>query len=188
MKPNHIKTLLLVIFASLCLASQCNKEPEREGLPPETQTGANTFGCYVNGEIFVRVGAGGNPLVARRLGATYTRNNQVLIIFCRTENNQVIDMYINSPQEGKYNSLALAYFTPVSGGNIGSECWWFACENCNQIFITKFDTINRIVSGTFEFTAKCARRTIGNLPEYYGDSVVQVTEGRFDVRLLIFDN
>lgn len=32
------------------------KEPTAPQLPPETQTGANTFGCYVNGQLWLPEG------------------------------------------------------------------------------------------------------------------------------------
>ena len=168
MNTKLIIILLLGIVASICMATQCEKEPpgfEENGLPLATQIGANTFGALVNGELFVRTGAGGGFMAPRQLGATYTRNNQA------------IRMRINRPQEGKSNPLTLGYFSPDTE-NFSSECWMFACENCPYVFITKLDTINRIVSGTFGFIGKCASIRIGTLFEYIGDSVVHVTEGR----------
>ena len=48
------KNFLLFVFAPILLSGfHCKKDktPE-EQLPPETQTGASTFGCLVNGNIF----------------------------------------------------------------------------------------------------------------------------------------
>ncbi|MCL2683443.1 MAG: hypothetical protein FWE63_08220 [Bacteroidales bacterium] len=47
---------LIILFATLlllCITTQCKKDPYTNGLPRETRTGANTFGCYVNGELFI---------------------------------------------------------------------------------------------------------------------------------------
>ena len=47
--------LLLLLFAfSQCKKNQTNPIDE---LPPETQTGANTFGCLVDGQAFKPGGA-----------------------------------------------------------------------------------------------------------------------------------
>ena len=48
-----LKRLLLLCLALLLLANECKKE-NYDTLPPETQEGKNTFGCYVNGELFVK--------------------------------------------------------------------------------------------------------------------------------------
>lgn len=57
-----------LLYTALLLLVQCSKckdnDPSPEAqLPPATQTGANTFGCLVNGEPFTpagRVGLGSN--------------------------------------------------------------------------------------------------------------------------------
>lgn len=48
-------------------------------------------------------------------------------------------------------------------------------ENIGSIFITKLDTIKNNVSGRFSFTLKCKDSI----------SVVNVTDGRFDIALRI---
>ena len=59
----------------------------------------------------------------------------------------------------------------------------FASENSGSVFITKFDKKNRIVSGTFEFSGRSANySSLGrNSIEYLSDSIVHITNGRFDV-------
>ena len=51
---------LFLITSFVLLISSCKKsKPSNpiDQLPPETQTGANTFGCLVNGEVFKPGGA-----------------------------------------------------------------------------------------------------------------------------------
>jgi hypothetical protein len=43
-----------------------NQGPSKEQLPAITQTGANTFGCYVNGEIFLPRGSGFNIIITAK--------------------------------------------------------------------------------------------------------------------------
>ena len=67
---------LLAIAITLIFAS-CKKENE-DTLPPATQTGAGTFGCRINGKVYVPKGNSGtgapNPKVQYDLdlnGQTY---------------------------------------------------------------------------------------------------------------------
>jgi hypothetical protein len=49
-----------------------------------------------------------------------------------------------------------------------------------EIYLTKFDTINNIVSGTFFYKIKKY-----NIKNDYNDTVANITEGRFDIKLEI---
>jgi hypothetical protein len=175
-----LKTLSLGIVASLCLATQCKKEP-LDQLPPETQTGANTFGCLVNGELFVK--ARGNPMGNKPLMASFGYIGEIksLRIECRAANAEFrsIDLFIDNPREGM-NVLSRAEFYPEG---VGRNCASFCCQNCGQVFITRFDTINWIVSGRFEFSGRCGYfPNSGEPPIYTGDTIVHITQGRFDVK------
>ena len=57
-----MKQFLLIILSLILLSSSCRKNKTNEPvdqLPQETQTGANTFGCLVDGKVFLPIG---NPL------------------------------------------------------------------------------------------------------------------------------
>ena len=45
---------LLILFFILCCGNSCEKI-QLSHLPPETQRGANTFGCRIDGEIYVYI-------------------------------------------------------------------------------------------------------------------------------------
>lgn len=170
-------------------ANSCEKG-KKLTLPPETQTGANTFGALVNGEPFVCV-----PLFSPQAGkkipaisATYYRSSGWLYLQGETNlgggDYRYIIMNINNPCEDVFTHISFAYFQPKI-----SKCGFFACENCDQIFITKFDTINHIVSGRFKFSGRCARSVsfVTQTAQYTGDSTVHITEGRFDIKLNIYE-
>nr|WP_315174346.1 hypothetical protein [uncultured Flavobacterium sp.] len=61
-----MKNLLLLILTVFTLIS-CDKDGQifagKDQLPPETQTGANTVGCLVNGKVFLPKKEGINPEV-----------------------------------------------------------------------------------------------------------------------------
>ena len=54
-------TLLALGVITLFTFSQCKKNKEEPQLPPETTTGAMTFGCKVNGKVFVPKDGRGKP-------------------------------------------------------------------------------------------------------------------------------
>ena len=57
MLMKKLRIVLFVTIASCILLSSCKKDNFREDtLPPVTQIGANTFGCLVNGKVFVPKG------------------------------------------------------------------------------------------------------------------------------------
>ncbi len=122
-----------------------------------------------------------NSLIAR-----YDRKEKNLFVRCVSPNHCLIGLEIDNPQEKELNSLVSGYFI-LSSQN--SQYW--LCENCSQIFITNFDTINCIVSGTFEFLGKCAYISQGHVDTLTNvycseESTVRVTDGRFDIKLDIY--
>ena len=55
-------TLPALLIATIFTFSQCKKNKDVEPqLPPETTTGAMTFGCKVNGKVFVPKDGRGRP-------------------------------------------------------------------------------------------------------------------------------
>jgi hypothetical protein len=173
-----------MLFLLLVVHLQCNKKcctmPEPDILPPVTQEGKNTFGCRVNGEVWtpwfqctVRTGnckelgfGVSHADTAAQLPLDFTlsvRRSLVDTVF------SAFDMYTGGAKiKGTGNvmdSVVLLYF---SGSD---EYYRFPPGNTSGVFnLTKIDTVNRIIAGTFSFTLYNTR----------GDSVV-VTEGRFDL-------
>jgi hypothetical protein len=60
--------LIITILVAYAFFAACEKE--KPHLPPETQTGANTFGCYINGKLFVPK----NTIFGRSLNASYNNS------------------------------------------------------------------------------------------------------------------
>jgi hypothetical protein len=56
--PLYLFFILLFLFL---VFPQCKKGSFNPSLPPETTTGAMTFGCKVNGKVFVPRDGNGNP-------------------------------------------------------------------------------------------------------------------------------
>jgi hypothetical protein len=188
MRSTATTSFLLLLFALLCFA-QCKKEQKAplEQLPPETQTGANTFGCLVNGIVFKPGGAqlSGGSLQAnyQNLGnipgggyhlriaaiSRYSNGNESKSIGLFTDSLQIVEggEYILSDTEGP--AFALYGYYKVTPPVVYDFETTFLYSG--KLKISKFDPINQIVSGTFSFKAAKSN----------GDTI-NITDGRFDVR------
>ena len=56
----NLKVFWLGVLALCCIFAACKKDKTNEDpedqLPPATQTGTNTFGCLVNGKVYIPKG------------------------------------------------------------------------------------------------------------------------------------
>ena len=175
---------------ALCLTlSSCEscKEEEWDTLPPETQKGANTFGCYVNGELFVK--EKGAPFFGSlTLSAEYNQSTKVLFIHCEGKDKMgSISFAVLNPVENIKMPLLRAELSKMitlkeetGADNITVQyvdiITYDMIENTGEIVLTKLDTINCIVSGRFQFQGQYS----GHSLNIVGDSIVFVTSGCFD--------
>nr|WP_315258206.1 hypothetical protein [uncultured Flavobacterium sp.] len=173
-----MKNLLLLLTIAIAL-SCCDKDDDKpknpiDQLPPATQTGANTFGCLLDGEVF-KPGLTNNSLdcVYQNINNEYyfslqgnrrDTNNNLIRLGCSTQNLQIIEGQtyqlkerIDGNANGKYFfNLDFSYTTTTEVG---------------ELKITKLDFTNNIVSGTFWFDVKDSKGVIH-----------QIREGRFDMQ------
>lgn len=168
------------LFIVLSLSS-CKKEVNE--LPPATQTGANTFGLKINGELWVPKGFAGLPdndmLKARLLG-------DVLIVTAQnfssspTETEFEIRLFgVTGPGTYLLNTNTSYPAGPTSYGYYVKrrvnplDEWITSAIQTGSVAITKLDTAAHIVSGTFQFNAE-------NL--IHPSQTISVTDGRFDIK------
>ena len=175
MKTKTFFTALLAIV--LLSAAQCEK-PDNSKLPPETQEGKNTFGCLINGELFTGfskpVQIGLPPLTAY-----YYRSRKELSIYA-AKYEGAIGLRVENPKENTTATINSAGFAPYD--DICS-CFYYRKENTGQVILSKFDTVNLIVSGRFYFDGQCSDIDFKPI----GDSIIYVTDGRFDIKLDIYE-
>ena len=175
-----MKKLLAIISLSALLVS-CKKEITE--LPPETQTGANTFGAKVDGNFFGPQGFG--PLPANDILEARWIGNDFLIIarnFASSPNEREMEIFVREAKLGgtfqlntnvtyPTRSASYAYFVKRS---ITPEFEWItSATHTGTVTLTRVDTVQRIVSGRFAFTGEEIFDAAGAL---------NVTEGRFDVK------
>lgn len=177
-------SLLLLFFICSCKRDVLRMKPE-DSLPAITQNGENTFGCLVDGQLFL---------------AKYTIFGQVKVVSC--------GYYFNETARFKAGSLFLSGIDarnqfPVAGNIFLHKMDVFkvgryklestACPEeykCDQIahwnsglkqnffaeqgelIISKLDLEKKIIAGTFNFTAKDK-----------DGKTVKITDGRFDLKI-----
>ncbi|WP_306013149.1 MULTISPECIES: hypothetical protein [unclassified Allomuricauda] len=163
---------LYILALSGCSQDEAPKDPV-DSLPPITQTGENTFACLINGKPFFS---------SKERRASYTVANGAYTfgvygsrrdeIGLRTVSLQGID--VDPLKEGTYTlkSEISGNFSGLYGIDGGLTLDTGTTDaNPGLLTITRFDLVEFIVSGTFEFTVE---DDSGNLYE--------ITDGRFDLK------
>jgi len=185
-----MKTKLFIIIPLIfLLISSCKKHEDNE-LPPATQSGANTFGCKINGVNWVANGSNDSfypnatncwIYVNRSILDTIPPQYQ-LSISAYNLNGSSFELQIGQePFIGTYNlntntSPKNPLLYKSNYGIYLNQSIGFTTDSLNHygyIKISKYDKINFILSGEFQFDA------IDNLTK----EVIHITEGRFDLRL-----
>ncbi len=176
--------LIIIIIACANIFAACKKdktEPiELSKLPPTTQTGANTFGCLVNGKVWIPKGYNGsgtpNPHIIYSTGLNgipylsidtrlYENNNSAGEIYISIGNLDHIGFYF-TPTDFRFS----AGWTSVLG-NCGMTTLDSTVQSWGGGVITKLDIPNQIIAGTFSFKAK--RPNCDTL---------FISDGRFDIK------
>ncbi|WBO86705.1 DUF6252 family protein [Hymenobacter yonginensis] len=176
----------LLLYSACLLLTQCSKckdndpTPE-EQLPPATQTGANTFGCLVNGQPWTPQGSDGtaNYTVSYDLFpsggilniSTYRISGQGGNDF------QTIALWAKEIQSPNTFSIQNSSTAAASFLDRKTNCYWSSTDATltyrrGTLTITRLDLQAGIVSGTFAFTLYKP-----------GCDSIRVTNGRFDYKL-----
>ena len=179
---NIIKALLFVVLF-LFSVSSCKKE--EKVMPPLTFTGENTFGCYINGKLFVPErevdfsgscgGAGGEYYLVYHdstfkslniNGGNCTEDRAIQIRLNAFDIRKGVFSITYSLNQFPAPGTSRAYYRVNSKFFVTDSIRTGTCE------LLKFDTINNIASGTFAFEAYNVKDS----------SIIQVTDGRFDIK------
>jgi hypothetical protein len=178
-----MKNILLLSLFCVFLFS-CKKNVDE--LPEPTQTGANTFGAKIDGAFWAPHGFGIVP-TAPILEASYVKaGGHVRIVarnFGSSPTEKEMEIYLKDVTgPGTFLLNANTRKHPDQTGNYGyfierrfmpKNEWITNPQSTGRVELTKFDTVNKIISGTFDFVAT-------NIDSAH--QKMQVTEGRFDVK------
>ena len=183
-----MKHPLLCLCLAACLLSCCKDDTPEPSLPPITTTGANTFGCRINGKVWLpsprpngKLPQIEGGLVERYANGGPEKNWYDLLIFAYRQDGSGFQLNlsrINSP--GRYPLFftscvfAACIQMPSYGYHYGAGSKYSAMSIVeNEINLLRYDTLNKIFSGTFSFKAKA----------FSGAKLdtISITEGRFDI-------
>ncbi|AIZ65409.1 hypothetical protein PK28_17200 (plasmid) [Hymenobacter sp. DG25B] len=164
----------------LLLLSQCKKHEASPQLPPETTIGAMTFGCKVDGRIFLpKDGAGQLGLYVQYVnlgtepdGDSYFLN--IPAVRWRPSPSEGIHITADSllVEEGKTYSFKNSKGSAQASYRSSPNTYQKLDQDEGELTITRFDRTQGILSGRFHFVGTNAQT----------GQQVQVTDGRFDVK------
>lgn len=191
---------LLFLFTTVFTLTCCSKDDNKptDQLPSATQTGANTAGCYINGELLIPKNGsqaiGGPPIYGLKVGAGNDFNLPIIgddywqleIANKKDPNSSGIILWIKNMQNGSGD-----YIVEQSNGELytdgpdnnqiiagvkinGVYKTYWSGASAGKITITRFDYANGIYSGTFN-------ATLYNRDD--PSEKIQVTDGRFDISI-----
>jgi hypothetical protein len=170
----------LILMVLLLNLSSCNKNDNCDNpvdcLPPKTQTGAGTFGCLINGEVFE---PGGSQLSGPTKQAYYKFHDGYFYFGLKGTNkntNQLIAIFGNKIFLKENETYSLEKEGEISFNanyilNGGLFIYKTSEIHKGEINFSKFDDVNGIASGTFWFDAISEE-----------GEVVEIREGRFDMK------
>ncbi len=174
MKPKFAFWGIAFVLA-LSSCQSCKKQVEPD-LPPETQTGAGTFGCKVNGKVWLPKGK--PNIFASSLQVIYDEGyfgNLDIRAY-----NKDYDEYLSINAFNVYSEMIFNINTPPAdslmqqirfSSNDCSYNYGEAFYRNGKLRVTKLDKQKRIITGTFECTMKRD-----------GCDTLKITEGRFDLK------
>jgi hypothetical protein len=189
-----ILSLILIIIASCSKQDDPIKPDPYAKLPPETQTGANTFGCIINDQVFYpRDGTSylfqpggrgfifwGSPGTDRIWDEIEIRNLQDskpcsrMIIHLQGLYQKKVGEYIWHPSNFQNNIDGLMQnyvFAQIYDNASNSWKYYSSYENSGKLRITHYTDNNILVSGNFS----------GKLRLNNGIEEIEIKNGRFDL-------
>ncbi|OGS69050.1 MAG: hypothetical protein A3G95_04400 [Flavobacteria bacterium RIFCSPLOWO2_12_FULL_31_7] len=172
--------LLLITFTLSCCNNDNNPFSGSDQLPAETQTGANTAGCLINGQVFIPHQEGLTPelqcnyeFIDGQFYFTFRfsdfRNGEAKSVMLQSKKTtlQVNETYLlnkNMLDNGDFMGAGGMYLpTP-------SNIFYTNTIKTGELKITHLDLSNSIISGTFWFDS-----------ENSAGETVQIRSGRFDM-------
>jgi hypothetical protein len=195
MKFKTIFNSALILGLSLILTN-CGPEspfiePEPEELPPITTEGLNTAGCLVNGELWLPKPGGGlkpgidceyypriegiDPRIWGGFSLDLSRHSDdalegdIKVSHGWLIKSDSLTLYRNHQNPDRYGGGG-GY---VDASNGGFKPYRTTVNPNNFMTILKLDTVNNIISGTFQFDA---------INENDDTDTIKIREGRFDVK------
>jgi hypothetical protein len=193
--PHNVATLLYIIQSNsaimkhlltfslifILMSTGCRKNKNEPQLPPITTTGEMTFGCKINGKVFVPKDARGKVgffVQYANLDGGWHLNMPAMNWVPNPPDGVIIQSDSLLIEEGMTYEFKLnANYKRIKGSvyavcDFGGETFAKLESDMGELHVIRHDQQNRILSGTFFFTGT-------NIST---GKKVTVTDGRFDLR------
>jgi len=152
----------------------CEQDEKIKALPAATQEGKNTFGCYVNNAIWLAEDEKVCVFCPLNVGATYdTISGEVRIFAFRKktdDSSEDISLYAKNVNAVGNFALSIDINNSMTSYTKTPSNDKYLLANKGNLNISKLDTVNRIISGTFSFEAS------------NGNTILAITKGVFDAK------
>ena len=176
-----MRHVLIAASIVLLIAASCKKEADK--LPSATQTGANTFGCLVNGKAWVPSGRGAFSGVNPTSGGFFGDVDNTISIYVRAyaENDEMTIYLKNTTAVGTYylnRNTSIFPYAVLPEASYGMYKILYESEyttdsiHTGTVNITHSDLNAGIVSGSFEM--QVYQKNTGK--------IINITKGRFDYK------
>jgi len=175
---------VLLFIVSAVLFSACKKE-KTDTLPPITQEGANTFGCVINGKVYVPRGFEQNKPCFDIIVDPGFNDGSIDIRVFRKEGDLTTRLNFGSDSisntglfcVGSRVDFGYTIYSKRLSDNICETPYSYGLPSNKNgyIKITRYDLMNRIISGEFEFHFVNPNCGLGD--------TINITMGRFDKKI-----
>jgi hypothetical protein len=178
-----MKILTNIVLAVALMGCQaCEDELE---LPPITTEGKNTFGCKVNGAVYLPKG-GALQGGSKNADIVYESDTAKLVIGTRNfdaDQSVLIELFDTPDFDVAHNEYVLTnekyrVYYREDGDCNNCGCQYDIVET-GFLKLLRYDKQENIISGTFEFTARS--------PNSNCQPAIKITEGRFDMPFLPYN-
>ena len=171
----------LPLLALLLLLGGCQQNdptPQLPGLPAHTQAGANTLGCYVNGRPWLP--ATTTPALTARVSP-----GRLLLQAVQGTGPDATTLRIEL-SEGFHGAGTYALYFPDWAENVasytvaaGSQTYFADSLGGSQLIITRYDSAQGILAGSFAFRGTTRPFPNSAVPA----DTLRISDGRFDLLL-----
>ena len=187
-----MKTSILILSLLLTTLTSCNSNDDNNGftptLPPVTQTGENTFGCYIDGELLTpRDGTGtyiGTDRGMKLIGLTDNLENniytEIRVRDFKGNNNGIFRIHLDSINNYSLGEFIINASNCEDGLSANNNTnitlrwygkWYCSIYNGGVVNFTKLDDFGNY-SGIFNCIVQ--NRDDPN-------DIIEITQGRFDI-------
>ena len=172
---HYFLKLLMLVTWGLFIANSC--KPKEADLPAPTIEGLNTFGCKINGKVWIANGIRNDQgPAAKAIEVEFKQlsaSTFYLFIHTNASTKDRVQLSIPNAVIGT-NILEYRPDEPFAVYYDNQfRLFTTSALNSGKVVITRLDTVKRIVSGTFEFEGQYI----------VSKEIVRVTEGRFDINM-----